>query len=262
MFSIAHLNAMRAAELDTIVPHLPPGCRVLEIGAGTGQQALLLQHRGFDVAAVDLASSAYTDARVFPVTEYDGTHLPFPNADFDAVMSSNALEHVRDLASMHAEIKRVLKRGGVAVHVIPTHVWRFWSIMTSFPSAIVYFVSALRRTLPGSGNRRSRRRAWFEAAREAGAALLQPRHGERGFGLAELWLFHPRWWRKHFRQHGFTLVRDEPMGLFYTGSMLFGRRLSLAQRARLAELFGSACHLYVLMPSRALTPDQVTVNKA
>ncbi|SRR5579875_96447 len=251
MFSIAHLNDLRAAELDVIVPHLPPGGRVLEIGAGTGQQALLLLHRGFDVAAVDLAGSAYADARVFPVIEYDGIQFPFPDASFNAVMSSNALEHVRDLAKMHTEIKRVLKRDGVVVHVLPTHAWRLWSILTSFPSAIVYTAAALRRTLPRSRDPRSLGRAWFEAAREAGVALLQPRHGERGFGLAELWLFHPRWWRRQFLGHGFALVLDRPMGLFYTGSMLLGPRLSLARRARLAKLLGSACHLYIMRPQQA-----------
>jgi SAM-dependent methyltransferase len=251
MFSIAHLNELRAAELEVIVPNLPIGGRVLEIGAGTGQQALLLQRRGFDVAAVDLAGSAYAGARVFPVAEYDGVHLPFSDASFDVVMSSNALEHVRDLAGMHAEIKRVLKPGGVAAHVLPTHAWRFWSIATSFPSAIVYAAAAGRRTFPGSRDRRSLARAWFEAAREVGAAVLQPRHGERGFGLAELWLFHPAWWRKHFRQHGFALIDDRPIGLFYTGPMLFGGHLSLVRRTRLAKRLGSACHLYVMQPAEA-----------
>src|SRR5208283_5218724 len=103
-----------------IVPDLPPRGRVLEIGAGTGQQALELKRRGFDVAAIELADSAYAGARVFPVTDYDGARIPFPDRSFDAVFSSNALEHVRDLAFMHAEIRRVLKPGGIAVHVMPT----------------------------------------------------------------------------------------------------------------------------------------------
>jgi SAM-dependent methyltransferase len=248
MFSLEQLNALRAAEIDLVAPHLPSRGRVLEIGAGTGQQALELKRRGFDVVAIELADSNYASARVFPVTDYDGTHIPFPDQNFDAVFSSNALEHVRDLARMHAEIRRVLKPGGVAVHVLPTHAWRFWSIATSLLSAAVFLGAALRRTLPGSRDKRSLGRAWYEAARKGGAALLQPRHGERGVGLMELWLFHPRWWRHNFRCNGFTVLRDQPMGLFYTGSMFFGPRLSLMWRARLAKLLGSACHLYVVRP--------------
>jgi len=250
MFSIDQLNVIRTAEIAEITPHLPPRASVLEIGAGTGLQALELQRRGFAVAAIELADSAYASARIFPVIDYDGVHIPFPGQNFDVVFSSNALEHVRDLVGLHAEIRRVLKPAGIAVHVLPTHMWRFWSTLSSFVNALVYLGLALRRTLPQSNDQRALGRAWFEAARACGAALLQPRHGERAFGLAELWLFHPRWWRNNFRRNGFELLYDKPMGLFYTGSLVFGPRLPLAQRAKLAKILGSACHLYVIRPLR------------
>jgi SAM-dependent methyltransferase len=250
------LNALRAAEIDSIAPELPAGGRVLEIGAGTGQQALELQRRGFAISAIEIESSGYADARVFPVVDYDGVTLPFPNATFDAVFSSSALEHVRDLANMHAEIRRVLKPGGVAVHVLPTSAWRFWTMTTSFPRAAILLGSALRRTLPGSRDPRSLRRAWRDALQAGGSALLQSRHGERGTGFSELWLFHPRWWRSHFRENGFTILRDRPMGLFYTGTLLFGLKLPLQQRAHLARILGSACHLFVLAPDAQATSDR------
>lgn len=251
MLAIEYLNALRAAEIDVIAPNLPPRGRVLELGAGTGQQALLLQRRGFEVTAVDLADSIYAAARIFPVTEYDGAHLPFPDASFDAVISSNALEHIGDLAGMHAEIRRVLKPDGIAAHALPTHMWRFWSIMAAYLQALLVLGKALRRTLPGSGDSRSLGRAWYEAARTGGAALFPQRHGERGHGIGELWLFHPRWWRRNFETNGFVLLYDKPMGLFYTGSMILGARLPLARRARLAKILGSSCHLYIIRPAEA-----------
>lgn len=81
--------------------------------------------------------------------------------------------------------------------------------------------------------------------------MLQPRHGERSFGFAELWLFHPRWWRRNFETNGFVLLYDKPMGLFYTGSMVFGARLSVERRVRLAQILGSSCHLYVMRLAEA-----------
>lgn len=246
MFSVEQLNVIRAAEIAEIAPHIPLHARVLEIGAGTGQQALELRSRGFDVNAIELRDSAYASSRVFPVVDYDGTHIPFPDGIFDIVFSSNTLEHVRDLVGLHVEIRRVLKPDGMAIHVLPTHAWRFWSILSSFVSALVYLGAALRRTLPNSRDQRSVRRAWYEAARACGAAVLQPRHGERSFGFAELWLFHPWWWRRNFETNGFVLLYDKPMGLFYTGSMVFGARLSLERRVRLAQILGSSCHLYVM----------------
>jgi len=240
MFQIEYLNRLRAAEIAKVAVFIPARARVLEIGAGTGQQALELKRRGFDVAAIELKESAYSGDRVFPITDYDGAHIPFPDSSFDVVFSSNALEHVRDLGAMHAEIKRVLKPDGICVHVLPTHAWRYWSSLTAYPNALRH----LGRAIKGGG-----RREWGVALRWLGSAALQPRHGERGHAVTELWTFHPRWWRRNFRENGFTLLRDEPMGLFYTGSMLAGPRLDFGRRAILARHLGSACHLYVLKPN-------------
>ena len=66
--------------------------------------------------------------------------------------------------------------------------------------------------------------------------------------IAELWLFHPRWWRRNFRDNGFAVVAEAPMGLFYTGEVLLGVRLGIAKRARLARVLGSSCHLFKLAP--------------
>ena len=237
MSRIEYLNRLRAAEIEKVAVHVPVGARLLEIGAGTGRQALELKRLGFDIAAIELAESAYSGDRVFPITDYDGAHIPFPDASFDVVFSSNALEHVHDLDGMHAEIRRVLKPDGLCVHVLPTHAWRFWSSLTAYPNALISLGKAIK-----GGNRR----AWGEALRWLGFAVLQPRHGERGHALTELWSFHPRWWRRNFRRNGFVVLRDEPMGLFYTGSALAGARLGFDRRAQLARHLGSACHLYVL----------------
>jgi SAM-dependent methyltransferase len=234
---IEYLNRLRAAEIEKVAVHVPPGARLLEIGAGTGRQALELQRLKIDVAAIELAESAYSGDRVFPIADYDGAHIPFPDASFDVVLSSNALEHVRDLAGMHAEIRRVLKPDGICLHVLPTHAWRLWSSLTAYPNALIRLGAAIKE-----GNRR----AWSDALRWLGSAALQPRHGERGHALTELWTFHPRWWRRNFRDNGFVLLHDEPMGLFYTGSALMGPRLGFDRRARLARHLGSACHLYIL----------------
>jgi len=95
-------------ELARLREHLPSSGRVLDFGAGAGQQALRLQEMGLEVHAVDLESSQYLKKRVFDVRNYDGQALPFPDVHFDLVVSSNVLEHVPDLSRMHAEIRRVL----------------------------------------------------------------------------------------------------------------------------------------------------------
>ena len=240
------------AEIDKIAAFFPAGARVLEIGGGTGTQALELQRRGFDVTAIELPDSNYAADRVFPITDYDGRTIPLPDTSIDVVFSSNVLEHLPDLPRMHAEIRRVLAPGGVCIHVLPTHTWRLWTTLTSYLEAISFSVSSVPQlvplAMPRGGELRRLGQAWYRTARYTVGLCLPRRHGERGNVISELWLFHPRWWRENFRSNGFAVVAEEPMGLFYTGEMLLGRRLGLHRRARLARALGSSCHLFKLKP--------------
>jgi SAM-dependent methyltransferase len=255
MFSIAHLNNLRRAEIDRIAQFFTPGARILEIGAGTGEQAAELKRRGFDIIAIEIPDSNYAAHRVFPILDYDGRSIPLPDRSVDIVFSSNVLEHVPDLARMNAEIARVLKPGGYCIHVLPTHAWRFWTLLSGIPDALVCIVTSapdlVPRALPSKTELQRLAAAWQRCIRYVGGRLIPRRHGERGNAVSELWLFRPGWWRDCFRQDGFAVVRDEPMGLFYTGNMLAGPHLSIAQRRRMAGVFGSACHLFKL----SKTPD-------
>jgi SAM-dependent methyltransferase len=253
VYSLDHVNAIRAAEIDRVAPFFPSGARILEIGAGTGQQARALQQRGFQVTAIELADSTYSAHRVFPITDYDGAVIPLSDASVDVAYSSNVLEHVPNLAQIHSETRRVLAPRGICIHVLPTHAWRFWTTLASYPDALVYLAAGLPqlvpRSLPRSPERRRLATAWYTTARRVGGRLLPRRHGERGNVISETWLFHPSWWRRNFADNGFVVVHDEPMGLFYTGNMLLGMSLSVAKRQRLAQILGSACHLFKLVPA-------------
>ncbi|HVR60875.1 MAG TPA: class I SAM-dependent methyltransferase, partial [Polyangia bacterium] len=256
---VEFLNRIRTFETARIAAHLQPGARILEIGAGTGRQALDLAARGFSVDAIEIQASNYAGDRLFPITEYDGRHIPFPDATFDIVFSSNVLEHVTDLPQLHAEIRRTLRRGGYCVHVLPTHAWRFWTTLSAFP---VGFQKAARLSLSLARRARSLPRkivgllaAPFVALGYIFGPFVQGRHGERGNVFSELWLFHPRWWRANFRANGFEIIADEPIGLFYTGHFLLGPLSSFERRARWSRRLGSACHLFKLRVAAGAPDD-------
>ena len=105
MFSIRHLNTLRKAELEKIATFFHAPAHILEIGAGTGEQALELEKRGFEITAIEITDSNYRHNRLFPIIEYDGRHIPLPNASVDIVFSSNVLEHVSDLRLMHRDFQ-------------------------------------------------------------------------------------------------------------------------------------------------------------
>lgn len=242
--SIEHLHAVRDAELQAALAWLPPpGARLLDLGAGTGRQSALLAGLGYVVTAVDMPSSAYAAQRVHPVVDYDGRTLPVTSASMDAVFSSNVLEHVDALEDLLRETARVLAPGGVAVHVLPTPAWRWWTSLTYYPwllKRLVALASATSRGRPAPGDGGPKRPR---------AAMLWPeRHGERGNVLSEAWYFSERWWRGAFARAGFEVIATSPVGLAYTGSMLFGGHVSVEARRRWARIAGSACRIFVVRP--------------
>jgi SAM-dependent methyltransferase len=251
MFNLEHLDNLRRAEIDKIAQYLTPGSHVLEIGAGTGRQAKELSERGLLVEAIELSSAQpdstqYAQERVFPVLEYDGRNIPFPNWSFDVVFSSNVLEHIQDLKQIHTEIRRVLRPAGYALHVLPTHAWRFWTAISCLPNAFQYLNLVKGELCPRSPLGRAEFSRVALAWSHLGMFFKEnlSRHGERGMFMTEFWYFRPGWWRRNFRANGFEIIKDEPMGLFYTGNMTIGAKLSLQNRGQLAKVLGSACHLF------------------
>jgi len=124
-----------------------PGIKCQHIGGGDGFQASMLASEGYDVESIEVESSSRT---FFDVHIYDGRTIPFEPAEFDCVYSSNVLEHVKDLALMNAEIRRVLKPGGIAIHILPSTAWRFWTNLTHYPYVVRYALTR-KHSIPTHG---------------------------------------------------------------------------------------------------------------
>jgi SAM-dependent methyltransferase len=246
---IEWINALRRAEIEEVLDRLPElAGDLLEIGGGSGQQALLLSERGFRVTSIDLASSEYRAGRVFPVQDYDGRHIPFPDASFDVIFSSNTLEHIAHLDDFEGEMLRVLRSSGRAVHILPTEHWRLWTWVTHYPG-VVNWLWRLRRR--GERAMTGPDRPGVSRGSLLRKGLVPPRHGERGNTLTEYRYFRRRWWSTHFERCGWRIVKSFDLGLFYTGYMLAHHRLPLTARRRLARLLGAACRCFVLVKERA-----------
>lgn len=253
------LRTVREQELDHALAYFPAAPRsgeirsVLEIGAGTGQQARSLSDKGYRVTAIDLPSSHYRDDRVFEITEYDGRNIPMPDHSVDVIFSSNVLEHVLDIDSFLDEQQRVMKEDGIAIHILPSTACRLWGIPAHYVwltrRILALLTAKLKQGAPETPNTDIPRKP--QSARDWLITFVPMPHGERGNTVSEAYYYSRYWWRRKFQQHGFTIVRIEGNGLFYTMANALNDSLSLERRGRLARLLGSACHIYVLKRDKA-----------
>lgn len=107
--------AERQAFLDRVLES--HGGRLLEVGAGPGQDSLFFQDSGLEVVAVDLSPLMVALCRDKGVEAHvrDVMHLGFEPESFDAVFTFNCLLHVpnRDLPAALEAIRTVLRPGGL-----------------------------------------------------------------------------------------------------------------------------------------------------
>jgi SAM-dependent methyltransferase len=89
--------------------------KVLDIGCGNKPYLSIFKSVSFSYTGCDIAQSSEQCVDVI----CPATKLPFPDASFDTVFSSQVIEHVEDTPSMISEMSRVLKKEGHAVISAP-----------------------------------------------------------------------------------------------------------------------------------------------
>lgn len=129
---LAHIARTLPAAVERLTPLLGVGAgdRVLDFGCADAPY-----HRffvpGAEIVAADLAGNPRADLEL----RDDGT-VPIGDATFDAVLSTQVLEHVTDPALYLAECHRVLRPGGrllltthgtMVFHPDPVDLWRWTS---------------------------------------------------------------------------------------------------------------------------------------
>ncbi len=122
-------RALRATIETVLRRHgVGPGARVLDAGCGTGATAAFLSQKlGLKTYGVDISPSA---------SKYwkgNGLHracigtvnsIPFRDGSFDAVIAVDVLEcDGVDEQGTYAEMRRVLRRGGLLLLIVPAYKW-------------------------------------------------------------------------------------------------------------------------------------------
>jgi ubiquinone/menaquinone biosynthesis C-methylase UbiE len=134
------VHGRRFAEVSRQVEKV--GGKILDVGAADGTfTKVILESSGAEkIIGIDILKESVYWAREKYKKEGrmefgigDAHKLEYKSATFDAVFALEILEHVSNPVKVLKEIKRVLKKGGYAVFLVPTEsllfriVWYLWT---------------------------------------------------------------------------------------------------------------------------------------
>ena len=135
--------------------HLPPNPqrRILDVGCGSGGVMTLFSRYGTTVG-LDPYRTPLGLARGRGMTRLvrgDGVHLPFADGSFDLITALDVLEHIDDHAAAAAEIRRLLRPGGIFVAAVPAYQFLWSEHDDALSHCRRYVAGSLRRLLEGAG---------------------------------------------------------------------------------------------------------------
>jgi SAM-dependent methyltransferase len=110
------------------------GTRVLDFGCGYGGLVSSLLALGYDAYGCDMdndiwnggdlakhwQSTALVDTNRLGVIRKTPYRLPYDDNTFDFVLSTSVLEHALNKDEIFSELHRVLKTGGMSLHILPS----------------------------------------------------------------------------------------------------------------------------------------------
>lgn len=129
----------------------PVGGNILDIGCADGMftKEVLDKSEAKEIIGVDVVKSSIDWAKAHWKNQKrmkfkvgDAEKLDFKSGTFDAVVALEVLEHVFDPRKVLDEIKRILKKGGYAIFLVPTDsllfkiIWFFW--LNFYPRGYVW----------------------------------------------------------------------------------------------------------------------------
>lgn len=130
-------TAVRLRNALAALKNLPPGSKVLELGAGAGQfiRAVKKQRPDLVCEGTDISETAIAQAKgaqdgvLYSVCKNES--LPYKDAEFDAVLVFDVLEHVENPAAVLLQAARVLKSGGILYAFVPCEgdATSFWNLL-------------------------------------------------------------------------------------------------------------------------------------
>ena len=242
-------RTLRRREIEAVFRHVPDDTfeEALELGAGDGAQSQYIARCARNVLCTDLNADRL-ERTAHPRLTYDicdAEQLPYDTGRFDLVYSSNLLEHLPNPQKALAEMERILRDGGVMVHIVPNRFWKLLHVGLFYPRQAVFVLeTALSggrvRTdgeEPSRGNNIKSARPSFLRRN-----LLPAVHGEYSGHVQEFVRMGASYWTQAFEQAGL-----EPIGKVSGLPAHSPYRFGLEIGRKVCERVGlSSCNGYVL----------------
>jgi 2-polyprenyl-3-methyl-5-hydroxy-6-metoxy-1,4-benzoquinol methylase len=191
-------------QYQSILEKVNPGMKVLDAGCGDGVLSVMMAKKGAIVTGTDISEPNIDAAKKYALEQAvsvdfrvaDIENIPFPDSEFDMVVSSHVLEHIPDFDRGLLEIMRVTKV--TAVVAIPT-IFNSCSLVQVGGGQ--YYLKGLRSfaALP------------IGFVLMVGAKLLCKEGVDEGYagnGVVHIFRF-PGVMRKKIKKYGFRLVAQE-----------------------------------------------------
>ncbi|WP_412563755.1 class I SAM-dependent DNA methyltransferase [Thalassobius sp. MITS945101] len=148
---------------DLLVPLLPTGAAVLDVGCGTGGMGAELVRRGqFDIDGLDISTASLALAAergcYRALTQCDLQKLPLPAADssYEAAVSVGVLTYIEDGAALMRDLCRIVRPDGMIAFTMRSDLWavrRYPKLLKDLAAAglwSVHHISAPLPYLPGN----------------------------------------------------------------------------------------------------------------
>ena len=248
------LHHVRNEELKAAIHFFPSdkGIRILEIGGGEGYVAKCISDMGYDVTSIDIAPIF---PQLYPVLEVDTSRLNFRSETFDVIFSSQVLAHIKNIELAYQEIRRVLKKSGIMIHIVPTTWWtlltNFWHycLMPKYVPAYIIKKRLFRCNKKQTPNKEEsitskNNTAGIPRSRIINYLLLHPLGANPSF-VHEIYYFSSFYWKRSFQKHGFRIISVKNGPYLYSGYGVFKMRF-LKLRKFLAKHFLSTSYCFVL----------------
>jgi SAM-dependent methyltransferase len=130
--TIVDLNTAIHDRIVELLADEPRGSLV-DLGAGDGTLAERLQREGFEVTAVDAIADDFRPNSIKVIVANLNEKIPFPDAQFKAIVSTEVIEHLENPWFFLRELYRITEPGGVVIISTPnlSSIYvRIWYLLT------------------------------------------------------------------------------------------------------------------------------------